>query len=159
MADVTDVVIKMLDHQWAQAKQSEDQRSAMTNYVLFIAAALQGYIVQRNFDHFSLAVAIFLTLIGFYGAIFSYKYYERFRLAVSRVGRWMEKLEGMHTGSNLDAIERWADEKHKKRYPTLHRIRLHLLWLLFHSTIILVGIANIVLILIRWNNLAQNPVN
>jgi hypothetical protein len=151
MADVTDVIIKMLDNQWSQAKQSEDQRSAVTNYVFVIAAAIQGYIVQRNFDKYSLAVAIFLIVLGIYGALISYKYYERFRLGMTRVGRWMEKLEELHPDANLAAIEKKADVKHNSRFPRMHRIRLYALWLCLHTAVSLAGVANAVVIYKKWS--------
>lgn len=150
MADVTDVIMKMLDTQWAQAKQSEDQRAAVTNYVFVIAAALQGYIVQRNFDKLSLAIAIFLIILGIYGALISYKYYERFRLGMTRVGKWMEKLEELHLDANIAAIEKKADDKHNSRFTRIHKIRLYALWLCLHTAVSLAGIANIIVIYIKW---------
>jgi hypothetical protein len=77
-SDYTDVLLNEIDRQWSQAKQSEDQRAALSNFIVVIAVAGQGFIVDRDFPRRALVVAVALAVLGLFGAIASAKYYERF---------------------------------------------------------------------------------
>ena len=151
MADYTDILMMQLDKQWSQAKQSEDQRAATTRYIVLLYVAVQGFIVKRGFDHDSLFLAVVIILLGVFGAVFAAKYYERFRLSTCRVGRLMERLEELHPKAILSQLEQTADERHRGRYPVLHRIRLNILWRFLHLCIVLLGITNIIIIWIKWS--------
>jgi hypothetical protein len=150
MTDTKDIILAMLEKQWSQAQQSENQRAAMTNYVLLIYGGLQSFIVQRGFDHASAVLAGVMVLVGAWGALASAKYYERFRLSTCRIGRWMEKLEQLDQASDLDAIEKRADGIHKTRYPRLHKIRLHSIWNWLHIGVIIAGLLNAGVLWIKW---------
>ena len=142
MADTRDVILSMLDKQWSQAQQSENQRAAMTNYVLIIFGGLQSYIIQRGYDEPSLVLAVAMLLLGVWGTLASAKYYERFRLSTCRIGRWMEKLEELDPNTTLAAVEQRADAIHTGRYPRLHKMRLHSIWNSLHIAMIIAGVLN-----------------
>ena len=146
MADTTDIILNELGRQWSQAKQSEDQRATLSNFIIIISVAAQGFIVQNDFPSRAMVVAVFLTLLGIFGAIASAKYYERFRLSMCRVGRLREKLDTLHPDLKLDELEALSDAKHLKRHPRLHRIRLNLLWRLMMFGIVALGLFDIYVI-------------
>lgn len=150
MADTTDVILSMLDKQWSQAQQSENQRAAMTNYVLIIFGGLQSFIVQRGFDEASLVLAIVMLLVGLWGTLASAKYYERFRLSTCRIGRWMERLEELDPKTALADVEERADALHKGRYPRLHKIRLHSIWNWLHIAMMIAGVLNAIAVWLNW---------
>lgn len=149
MADTKDVILAMLDKQWSQAQQTESQRATMTNVVLLVFGGLQSLIVQRSFDDASLILSVTMVLVGTWGTLASVKYYERFRLSTSRVGRWMEKLEELDDSTQLAAIESRADAIHEDRYPRLHRIRLNWMWTWLHVAVIVGGVVNSAFILAK----------
>ena len=60
-----------------QLRQSENQRAVLTNFVLVIAAALSGFIVQLHFELRTLPLSVLIVVIGCYGALAAAKYHER----------------------------------------------------------------------------------
>lgn len=148
MADAKDILLDQLDKQWTQARQSENQRAMMTNFLIVIYGILQGFIVQRKFDDPTIILAVVMIFLGVFGVLASYKYYERFRLSTCRVGRLMERLQELEPEANLKELEHKADSKHRTRYPRLHHLRLHKLWHALHWGIVILGIINLLIILL-----------
>ena len=64
MFDAKDILIKYLEEEWAQARQSENQRATTTRYVLLITIAIQGIIVQQDFGVKSLVLVALLCAGG-----------------------------------------------------------------------------------------------
>lgn len=149
MPDATDIVLKQLEHQWVQARQCESQRASMTQYILVLSTALQGFIVQLQFSPSTLALGATLVFLGVYGAIVSAKYYERFRMHVCRIGRMMEWLEQQCPSAELSALEQRADARHSERHPRMSKLRLHTLWQLMHWAIAGAGLVDILVIAVR----------
>lgn len=149
MPDETDVILKHIDQQWAQARQSEDHRAATTRYVLLLAVALQGFVVTLQFSIPSLGLAVVLLFLGIWGIVISAKYYERFRLHVCIVGRLMKWLEARHPKATLSELGAKAEQKHKPDHPVTSRVRLHWLWYSLHIGIVVLGVIDIVVIVIK----------
>ena len=59
-----EILLKTIDRHWAQAKQSEDQRASMTNYLLTIYGASQAYIIQRSFDKPCIMIAVVIIILA-----------------------------------------------------------------------------------------------
>ena len=63
------VVVTYWGEHRAQLRQSESQRAVLTNYVLAVAAALSGLVVQQRFRAQTLPLSVLVFLIGLYGAL------------------------------------------------------------------------------------------
>jgi hypothetical protein len=61
----------------SQLRQSESQGAVLTNYVLAIAAAVSGFVVQQHFRTPTLPLSVLVVLTGLYGALAAAKYHER----------------------------------------------------------------------------------
>jgi hypothetical protein len=61
----------------APLRQSESQRAVLINYVLAVAAALSGLVVQQRFRLQTLPSSVLVVLTGLYGALAAAKYHER----------------------------------------------------------------------------------
>jgi hypothetical protein len=144
----TKVLLAFMKEQWTQARQSENQRATLTNFLIVIFIALQGFIVQKQFALDTLVLAAVIIVLGIFGVIASAKYYERFRLSTNRVGEIMKHLDKMYPSSQLRMLQDRADVEHKKRYPRLHRLRLHYIWNVLHAIIALFGMINAIIILV-----------
>jgi hypothetical protein len=144
----TQVLLAFITYQWSQAKQSEDQRAAITNFLLTIAIALQGFIVQRGFDIASIVLAVLITLLGGFGIVTSAKYYERFRNATNRVGEVSKYLDKLHPASRLRELQKISDIEHQQRFPRMSQLRLNRLWLILHCLVIAFGLSNIIIIIL-----------
>ena len=151
MTEISEILIKQLDHQWMQARHSEDQRTATTRLILILTLAIEGFILQKGFVKNSIIFSVIMGLLGIYGAILSSKYYERFRLHTCRVGRLMEKLETLYPDANLKELEEKADNIHITRHPRMYQIRLHILWSAIYLGILATALINIIIIIVKWN--------
>lgn len=117
-----------------QLRQCETQRSTLTNLLLVITAALSALIVQQKFTLNVLPLCLFVAMIGVYGAVAVSKYYERAFYHLAQARALTRDLVELGALGSDEALVR-AREAHYRRFPRLHRIRLHRLWTVLHLTI------------------------
>ncbi|MER7694222.1 hypothetical protein [Streptomyces sp. NPDC097610] len=122
-----------------QFRQCETQRSALTNLLLVITAALSALIVQQKFSTYVIPLCLFVAMTGGYGAVAVSKYFERASYHLSQARALTKDLvERGVLGSDEGLVRARAD--HYRRFPRLHRIRLHRLWVMLHLAIALYGL-------------------
>jgi len=146
MADDVDVLLKYCEEYWAQGRQLETQRSTVTNFVITIAAAILVFIAQKGFIPTSLPLGVFLFFLGLYGAIISEKLYERWQFVRHRARHWRRRINELKPDAQLLELMELAD---KKYHHPLQHVRLHWLWVCLHISIAAIGLACIVVILIK----------
>ena len=141
MAEVSDEAIRAYwkEHR-EQLRQCETQRSTLTNLLLVITAALSALIVQQRFAPNVMPLCFFIAFTGVYGAVAVSKYYERasYHLAQARA-LTRDLVERGVLGS--DARLAQARAEHYGRFPRLHRVRLHSLWVVLHLAITAYGLS------------------
>lgn len=122
-------------------RQSENQRSILTNYVLGITAALSGLIVQQRFRVETIAAATLIVLLGAYGAIACAKYHERAHYHLLQARAFTQLL--IECGALPDAEVQLGHARnlHMGSYPRLAALRLHHLWTVLHLVILVLGVA------------------
>ncbi len=145
-----EIILNEIDRQWGQAKQSEDQRATLTNIIVVVAAASQGYVAEKNFATDTVVIASFLIMIGIFGLFATAKYYERFRHSMCRVGRLRERLDTMYPTLELERTKDRADLEHARRYPKLSNLRLNHLWSLMMVGIAALGIFDLAITVFRF---------
>jgi hypothetical protein len=143
---VTDVLLKFADFQWAQARQSEDQRATLTNFLIVIFIGLQGFIVNQAFAPNTLILAAVIIFVGIFGLLASAKYYERFAYSLTRVGEIMKHLDKIYQSTQLRELHKQADVEHNTKYPRLHKFRLHYIWNILTVSIALFGVIDLLII-------------
>jgi hypothetical protein len=112
----------------SQLRQSESQRAVLTNYVLAIAAAVSGFVVQQHFRTQTLPLSVLIVLTGLYGALASAKYHERANYHLSQARALTQVLVQSGDLADNDVILDRFRSDHYQKYPRLSRIRLHWLW-------------------------------
>jgi hypothetical protein len=140
-----DATLAFWNEQRAQLRQSENQRSVLTNYVLTIAAAVSGFVIQQHFRLQTLPLSVLVVLTGLYGALSAAKYHERanYHLAQARaLTRVLVQSGGL--GDNAAILE-GSRLDHYQRYPRLSRLRLHWLWTGLHLGVAAYGLVLIIL--------------
>ncbi len=132
-----------------QLRQSEDQRATLTNFMLVLITALSGVIIQQKFALRTLPLCVLIVCIGVYGAAVTAKYHERaeYHLTQARALARVLQAEGA-LADNRQLLAQARDE-HYRKYPRLHRIRLHLLWTGLHVAIAVFGVALALITLLR----------
>src|SRR5690242_19874218 len=97
MADQGDAVLAFWSEHRQQMRQSETQRSLLTNYVLVISSALTGLAVQQKLAREAFPLAVFVVVIGIYGAVTMAKYHERAEYHVTQARALTKTLTGLGT--------------------------------------------------------------
>ena len=143
-----DVFLKLYEEQWIQVRHLEDQRATATNFIVVIASAMLGFIVQQGLSVAILPVSLLLIVLGIYGALTSEKYSERIQLCIKRSTVFRDQIDKIQPEMNLAQIMKAYDVQHKERYPRLSRIGLRSLWLFLHLAITLGGIALTMIVLL-----------
>jgi hypothetical protein len=132
--------MKFFDEDWRQVRQSEDQRTAFSNIVLLIASAVFGYLTQHGLMDDTLPLTVFLIALGIFGGIASEKLYERSKLHMELAWAWQDRLNELHPELEIDRLKDEAEAINHKRFPRLHRLHLHHVWVVLDLSIALAGI-------------------
>jgi hypothetical protein len=128
-----------------QLRQSESQRAVMTNYILLIAAAISGFVVQQHFAAHTIPLSIMTILIGAYGALSAAKYHERADYHLSQARALTRALvESGGLTENRDILEEYR-QAHYEKYPRLAKIRLNWLWMGLNLGIAVYGVALLII--------------
>ena len=130
-----------------QLRQSENQRAALTNYMLVITAAISGFIVQQHFAPRTLPLSFLIIVVGLYGAVAAAKYHERADYHLLQARALTRVLVGTGALGDHDAVLEEFRQQHNRHYLHLYRLRLNRLWTGLH-----LGVAGygIVLAIITW---------
>lgn len=123
-----------------QLRQSENQRSTLTNFLLVIVAALTALIVQQRFAPATLPLSILIILFGFYGCVATAKLHERARYHLLQARALTSTLSEMGVLGPEAPLEE-ARRLHAESFPVLVRVRLHTLWVILHLAIVVYGLA------------------
>lgn len=139
MADSTDVLLKLCEQRWAEVKQAEDQRSALSNIILLIASAVVGIFTQKGLDRNNLPLSLLLIFLGVYGAIGARKYRERIHYSLSIIKLYRDKLDKLYPDAQIEELRIQAKEFHEKRHPFMTKIYPNQLWVALHTSIAIAG--------------------
>lgn len=142
--DVSATLAYWKDHR-EQLRQSESQRAVMTNYIMVIAAALSGFVVQQHFAAHTIPLSILTILIGAFGALAAAKYHERadYHLSQARALTRILVEEGALVDGR-DVLDEYR-QTHYERYPRLAKVRLYWLWVALNLGIMLYGSALLII--------------
>ena len=132
------------DHR-EQMRQSETQRGVLTNYVLVIAAAISGFVVQQQFSLRTVPLSVLTMAIGLYGAVSVAKYHERADYHLSQARALTRVLVQSGALPDASAGLEEARQAHYGKYPRLSRLRLNWLWTSLHLGIALYGAALLII--------------
>ncbi|MBD2104681.1 hypothetical protein [Leptolyngbya sp. FACHB-261] len=147
MADSTDVLLKLCEQRWAEVKQAEDQRSALSNIILLIASAIVGVFTQKGLDRNNLPLSLLLIFLGIYGAIGSRKYRERIHYSLSILKLYRDKLDELYPDAQIEKLRIQAKDFHEKRHPLMTKIYPHQLWVALHISIAIAGLILTIIVL------------
>ncbi len=150
MTDTAEILIHVMEQQLSQAKQSEDQRSTITNIIVLIAVAIQGGLTQTGFTKNALPLTITLIITGIFGVIATAKLYERFRYHYEVMRQIRKKLEALYPDTTIRACLDAAWQEHIKKHPVIStKIRLYMVWSTLHTLIAVLGVIYTLIILIK----------
>jgi hypothetical protein len=143
-----DAVLAYWQEHREQLRQSENQRAVLTNYVLVIAAAVSGLVVQQGFRIRTLPLSVLIVVTGLYGALAVAKYHERADYHLFQARALTRVLVDSGALADHDAVLEEFRLAHSRRYPRLHRIRLNWLWTGLHLGVAAYGVVLVVVTLL-----------
>ncbi|QCX77246.1 hypothetical protein C9F11_17970 [Streptomyces sp. YIM 121038] len=136
MADESDVLLELWKGQRDEARQMENQRAALTNIVILVAAAALGFLTQQgHLELSSLGVTVPLCVLGAFGAAASSKYGERWAVHSGLADRLRDELAARHPHLDLDALVAANRTEHRAEFPLASRMRVWILWVALHTAI------------------------
>jgi hypothetical protein len=147
MTDETEILLKMHEEQWTQARHSEEQRATVTNLVITLASAGIAFIAQTGLNPTKLPITVLLIILGLYGAFTSEKLSERSRYHIIRARLLRKRLDELHPDARIEQLKEEAETYHKNRDAFLYGFKLHCLWLTLHLAISLTGIFLTIIVL------------
>ncbi len=141
------------DFLWGLAVQNlefcrhhENQRQGVTNFAFVASGILVSIIgMDQQLTTFDALPAGLLVIIGLFGAVVSYKHYERFNHHYERFRGLRSELE-KKLQTNVSAMNLEADERNEKAFPYTSRRPLARFWLGLH--LLVVGLWVLLLVLI-----------
>ncbi len=138
-----DVLWKMYQEHCTQGRHHEVQRATVVSAIMAISAALIGIVTFDKSISATTDLPLTLMLVGFgaFGAGFSMKHYERFNLHMERARRHRDALDALLPGQPLRQLKLEADLAQGRKFPRLHKWRLHYWWLALNLFVAVLGIA------------------
>lgn len=150
MEETTEILIHVMEQQLLQSKQSEDQRSNITNIIVVISVAIQGVLTQTGFTKNALPLTITLIGVGIFGVVATAKLYERSRYHYEVMRQIRKKLEILHPDTTIRACLDAAWQEHSKKHPLIStKIRLYAVWSALHVLIAALGVIYTLIILFK----------
>jgi hypothetical protein len=142
MAQDTDVLWGLYQEHCDQGRHHENQRAAVTNVIIAIAAGVLGIAsLDQSLDKTDIPMTLFIVILGLFGALLCAKHYERFEMHAERYRKYRDELEQLLPSTKIRQLKEEADKKHNRRYPRLHKVRLFWLWVGIHLGIAVFGLA------------------
>ncbi len=133
------------------ARHHELLRATASNLTMVISAGVLGLVTfDGHIGTEDFPLTLLLTLLGFFGALFTAKHYERARLHLNRAAEYFAKLAQLHPNAQIDELRRIGTSKNNATFPRLNKVRLHRFWIALHLLISLLGISLTTIIIYRW---------
>ena len=140
MADNPNILLHLMQEEWNQARHLESQRSTMTNFIIIIAAGIQGFLAEKGFKQESLPLTLVLFIIGVYGAIFSWKLAGIWKFHVDLALELRKRLSALYPDSQFEKISEEVGGRYRNRFLLWPGIPLWLLWVVLHSIFATLGL-------------------
>lgn len=135
-----DLPVRAIDGLWryyeehtTHARQHELLRAQATSILSAIAAGVAALAGIGGLTPVDVPAGIMVVLVSLIGIAVNQKHYERNRLHSSIAGAVRDEISGVLPSGKLrepGQVRSSAESKHNCRWPTVHRVRLHLLWAL-----------------------------
>lgn len=147
MTSPTEATLAYWKEHREQLRQSETQRSVITNILLVIAAALGALVVQQRFEARLIPLTVFIVVIGVYGALAVAKYHERAAYHLSQARALTKLLVELGSLGSEEELDRQRNA-HYREFRLLHRVRLYAIWASLHVLISLYGLALLIMCIV-----------
>lgn len=145
---MVEVLLKMYETRYMLAKQAEDQRATMSNFLITIAAIMFAFISQQAFSRRTILVSVLTIFLGLFGLFMSAKYAQHY-IKNDRIARSIrDRISQLCPEAQLREIEQKALDEITERSPFFSKVPTLYLWSALHISICFVGASCILLALL-----------
>lgn len=145
MDDKRQILWGMYQEHCTQGRHHESQRSTVTSILLSVSAGGLALVsLDKQVTTGDIPIGLLLIGIGIFGAVFSAKLYERFRMHMKRARQYRDALEATIPDSDLKKLKRKADARHRED-ETLSNLPLNRLWICINLLVAILGVVVLVL--------------
>jgi hypothetical protein len=148
-----EILWKLYEENYNNARHHETQRSTVTNFIIIIAGGISSLVAVGGFSLLDTPLTLLLTLIGIFGALFSMGHYERYKRSKERAKAYLNELDYVlfeKDYSTLKTIKLITDRKRKSESPYLNRFYdTHAMWVALPLLVALLGAALTILCLLQ----------
>jgi hypothetical protein len=148
MSDNTaiEVLLKAFEESHTLARQAEDQRATMSNFLITIAAVLFAFITQQGFTRAVIPLSLFIVFLGLFGLFMSAKYTQHYHRHYARIRLLRKRISELCPEAQIQEIEKESSDENLRRHPLLkQRMPIVYVWLTLHATICLIGVLSTIL--------------
>ena len=149
MQEENEILWRFYEDHLTHGRHHETLRASTSTVLLAIAAGILGLMGASHrwpLEVTYLSLAVFLMLLGIFGAFFTAKYHERFDFHMNRAREYRKALSARLPALKLEELRPCADARSKSKHPWLYDFRLHVFWVLLHCLIAALGFVVLILI-------------
>lgn len=141
-----EVLLKSFGESFSEARQVENQRTSMSNFLIIITAAIFAFVSSQGFSYNTIPISILMILLGVFGFFMSAKYAQRFHRNYTTVRLIRKRINELCPESQILEIETKSSGENELRYPFLKkRIPILYLWLGLHLVICFMGVLSVII--------------
>lgn len=144
-----EVLLKMYETRYMLAKQAEDQRATMSNFLITITAVMFAFISQQSFSPKTILISLLTILLGLFGLFMSAKYSQHYLKNFAGAKLIRNRISYLCPEAQLLEIDDKVSDGNKSRSPFLSKVPTLYLWTALHSAICLIGVLCILLALFQ----------
>jgi uncharacterized membrane protein YidH (DUF202 family) len=144
--DKPDFLWGMYQEHCTQGRHHEVQRGTVSSFIIIVAGGVLAFMANREVPRGKWSLAVFLIIVGLFGALFSAKQYERFSRHMGIASKYRRELEEL-LGNKVASIGSGLKSEHEKTFPRLAKLHLHYFWIALHLLIASLGITLLILAL------------
>jgi hypothetical protein len=150
MQESTEVILRLIEQNYSQLRQHEDQRATITGLIIVIASAIQGGLTQTGFSKNALTLTTTLIILGLFGIVACTKLRERYVFHSRRLRKLFDCLDKLVPDIHIQEMSDLSSREHKAQYKILAiKFRREYLWTALHVLITVSGLAYTFIIIFK----------
>lgn len=144
-----DILIELYKEHTKWCQHHEQQRTNVSNMILFMCSILLGLIsFDKIIEIHDLPISIFIIILGVFGLIFNYKFYERFDFHNLRINNYLKEISLEIENLDIKDINRKAWNKSSFKNTSIQNTSLYKFWIYLHLLVVIIGIFTTIMAMI-----------
>ena len=149
ISEQVDILLALYKHNAELGRHHQLLRERTTNIIIVLIGALIGFILyDKKVDNFDIYPSLFISFLGFFGAIWCRKYHERYAWYMHRGSVYRDKLDELFPDLKIIELKDKADKETAENYKIITKIKLTNLWVTAH---LIIGCLGLWLSIISYN--------